>query len=133
MNDGFTLEGMDDFLRRLDALDSGIGPASARAVKKEAETIMTDSKRNYVPVEDGVLRNSGYVNDPEVARDSVSVEMGYGGAASAYAVVQHENLNFKHRDGRSAKYLEKPLIAAMRGMDERLAKAIGDEIERLAK
>ena len=101
---------------RRNAAQSLAGP-----LRVEAERIMTDSKRNYVPVDTGVLRASGVVQRPEVTRQRVRITMGYGGAARAYAVVQHERLDFRHTVGE-AKYLEKPVKAAAEGFGKRIAK-----------
>ena len=73
-----------------------------------AEKIMTISKR-LVPVDFGILKTSGLVEKPEKKGKKFMVTMGYGGAASAYALVQHENLSFAHTVGQ-AKYLEEPLL-----------------------
>jgi hypothetical protein len=48
----------------------------------------------------GVLRGSGYVTHP----NNGSVTVGFGGPASAYAWVQHENMDFNHTVG-GPKYL----------------------------
>jgi hypothetical protein len=141
----FTITGLEDMIARLERVGSGIGQGAARPLKKEAEAVMTDSKQNYVPVgATGNLRNSGYVGAPEVSQDVVSIEIGYGGAASAYAEAVHEHLSEHspaswkkaetvHFTQGGPKYLELPLMAAERGMDERLGKGIEAEIERLAK
>ena len=88
--------------------DAGI-KAVAKAIYKSANQIMTDSKKNYVPVRTGVLRSSGTVTHPKRSGASVTVELGYGGAASAYALAQHERLDYRHKKGQ-AKYLELPAI-----------------------
>jgi hypothetical protein len=54
------------------------------------------------PVDSGTLRGSAVV---DVQGNTVTV--GYGGAASAYALVQHENLHFHHPVGQD-KFLEQP-------------------------
>jgi len=132
MSNGIELTGFDELIRRLEALGDEAGEASAPALYAEANRIMTDSKTNYVPVDDGILRGSGYVAPPVVNGQDVTVDMGYGGAASDYALEQHENLNFKHPGGKQPKYLERPLMAAERGMAERMAPDIQAALERLA-
>jgi hypothetical protein len=89
------------------------------ALVLEAEIIMTDSKQNYCPVKDGILKGSGHV---EVDENRVSVTLAYGGAAGAYAARQHEELDYHHTVGE-AKYLEKPLMAAMPTLTKNLAVA----------
>ena len=51
------------------------------------------------------MRASGYVDDPQQSLSGVSVEMGFGGAAADYVVVQHEDLELIHPVGQ-AKFLE---------------------------
>lgn len=93
------------------------------AIYAEAELIMTDSKDNYVPVDIGTLKASGYVNEPEEVGHKVSVELGYGGEADDYAWVQHERLDFHHEVGE-AKYLETPFNEAVNGLEGRLAERV---------
>lgn len=102
----------------------------ARALGIEAELVMTDAKENYVPVghppEDktpGTLRASGFVLPPVILGSHIEVILGFGGAAEAYALVQHEHMEYHHTVGRS-KYLEIPMLAAAAGLDGRLAAAI---------
>lgn len=124
------IKGLDDLLATFHRLGDGADNACAGPVKDEADEIMKDSKGNYVPYEEGDLQESGYVAEPEIRGDVVSVEMGYN---TPYALVQHEDLSFQHPGGKSAKYLERPLLDAERGMDERLARDIRTEIERLVR
>jgi len=95
-------------------------PTAAAALYQEAEEIIGDSKEHYVPVDLAVLKASGHVQPPEISGNTVSVTMGYGGAAKDYAIVQHERLDYHHTVG-GAKYLERPLLAAARGLAGRLA------------
>ncbi len=75
-----------------------------------ASKIMTISKRDHVPVDQGILKSSGLVEKPFRKGKIFGVVMAYGGAASAYALVQHENLSFQHTTG-GPKYLERPLLS----------------------
>lgn len=70
--------------------------ATAAGLFQEAEHIMNLSKRE-VPVDMGTLRNSGFVEMPRGDRSFINrsshvieVRMGYGGAASGYALYLHE-------------------------------------------
>ena len=119
---------------------------AAAALLAEAEEIMTVSKRDHVPVapDGGTLRASGHVNTPEFDRGGISVTLGYGGPAAAYAEAIHEHpsgasppswggtskrsggsagvvLDF-HLGGDRTKYLERPLLIAGKGMAARIAK-----------
>lgn len=99
---------------------------------EEAETIRAASME-IVPVDDGVLRNSAMEVglNVEDGTEGVAVSFGYGGAAASYAVVQHEtppNI-FRHTDGKTWKYLERPVMDAISGMGERLAARLSRRIE----
>lgn len=67
-----------------------------------------------VPVDQGVLRASALAVGVSPTRkdDSIEVAIGYGGAASSYALIQHETPPdvFSHAPGQSWKYLERPML-----------------------
>lgn len=67
------------------------GPKLAgSALYREGERVMTRSKREFVPVDMGVLRSSGHVQAPKADALGVVVMLGYGGAAQRYALYVHE-------------------------------------------
>lgn len=100
----------------------------ADALYLEAELIMTDSKQNYVPVDTGVLRNSGTVTKPVITNKSVEVTLGYGGPAADYAVVVHE---YPPNVGQGKnKYLSRPLNKAERGLVTRVADTMRKRVKR---
>ena len=103
-------------------LKSGKGAAKdlARGLSVEAERIMTAAKK-LTPVDQGTLRSSGHVQTPVVRRKTATVTLGFGGAASDYALVQHERTDFTHTVGQ-AKFLEQPAKAAVRGFGNRVAR-----------
>ena len=103
--------------------------ALRRALFQEAVTVMNDSKRTFVPVDLGTLRSSGAVFPPETRGSSIEVTLGYAGAASAYAVHVHENMTAKHRVG-GPKYLERPILAAVSGMEKRLGSVLKHALKR---
>lgn len=76
---------------------------SARAgLEKGLEHVLGEA-RKIVPLEEGTLERSGRV---------VMKDAGIEGAVTfdqVYAVVQHEELSYKHLPGRQAKYLEQPM------------------------
>ena len=79
----------------------------------------------------GVLRSSGNVLPPSVVKDEVFVEVVYGGAAKKYAMIQHENIAFKHPRGGKAFYLRDPIDARRTGLERRLAVVIEAQIRGL--
>lgn len=81
--------------------------AMPQVLTEEAQIIFRESQR-LVPVKTGVLRASGQIVPPRKKGSNWEVVIGYGGAASSYALEQHENLRYRHKEGKSAKYLEIP-------------------------
>lgn len=91
------LEGQEELLRVLTRAPLYAQDALARALYREANEIMKKSVRDYVPIDNGFLRGSAAVGTPvKMANGGVRVDMGYGGAAKAYAVVQHEDETLSH-------------------------------------
>lgn len=120
MNVSFKLDGLDQVRAALASYGPRALQSATDHLHYEAELIMTDSKRNYVPVDEGILRASGHVEPPVVDGGNVFVRLVYGGLAKAYAIIQHERLDFRHPVG-GAKYLELPLLAAAKGLARRIA------------
>ncbi len=138
MSISLTITGSEALVAELKRRGLDAKPAAAAALFQEAEDIMGTSKEEYVPTDDSILKNSGHVAQPDIDSDEISVAMGYGGAASAYALAVHEHLSEHsppswktaeakgrpvrfHPSGRGPKYLERPLLAAASGMAGRLA------------
>ena len=86
-----TVKGGDKVKKGLTSTLKDLEKQQLQAIKVEAELIMTDSKQNYVPVDKGTLRQSGTVGDPVRNEDEITISMGYGGAAAAYATALHEH------------------------------------------
>lgn len=85
-----------------------------------------EKTQQRVPLKDGDLIASGYL-EKRTFRGNATVEIGYAkGGSPEYAIEQHENLEYNHAEGRTAKYLERPLLedadaiqsAIMRGFRE---------------
>lgn len=108
-------------VKKLKALANLFPKQVGDALHRQAQLVMTDSKRSYVPVKLGTLRGSGHVALPTVTAKEISVALGFGDASAPYALDQHENLTYKHRVGE-AKYLEKPLKKRAKGMSVAIAK-----------
>lgn len=126
----------DDVVTGFDALDrtlSGMGSAGlqalAAALYQRGEAIMADSKEQFVPVDTGALRGSGYVTQPVINASEAAVELGYGGPSIDYAVVVHENPEAHHPIGQW-KYLEAPLLAALADLPEQLGADVLVAFER---
>ncbi|TYK47156.1 hypothetical protein [Actinomadura decatromicini] len=75
---------------------------AVRGLQLGAEHLLQVS-RLQVPIEEATLERSGVASvDPAALRAAVSYD-------TPYAVVQHEDLDLDHDDGRKAKYLEDPM------------------------
>lgn len=121
-----------------------LGPRELGAgLYQEAEAIMTTAKEDYVPVDQGTLRASGFVREVT----PLEVELGFGGPAAPYALAVHENPRSGKTGGISPrgkhythwaqvgewKYLETPFKAATAGMDGRLAERLEDAVTALGR
>ena len=106
---GLTLrdEEMTRWLSQMKKID--VQRVVGRSLFRQAEMIMRESKRYFTPVDTGVLRASGHVEQPKWDGDGLAVRFGYGGAASAYAMVQHQNKNYRHTVG-TWQYLSRPTM-----------------------
>jgi hypothetical protein len=109
--------GIEEAKQRLSELMRRFSKDVAAGMKEEAESIMTESKLE-VPVDTGALRSSGFVEEPQVSTDRISVKLGYGGAATkinpvsgqlttSYAIIVHEG--YQHHTVGKRKYLEDPV------------------------
>jgi hypothetical protein len=138
---GLKVKGVDELKRILKQLGDKAPKEAAKALYVEAQNIMSKSKDKYVPVDTSTLKNSGFVKLPEITGNKVSITLGYGGAASEYALAVHEHLSehspqswiIAESEGDGVnfnvggpKYLEIPLMNAKRGMAKRLARRIQD-------
>lgn len=85
-----------------DAALRGTRAGAVRGLRIAAEHVLTESRR-VVPLEEATLERSGVATvDEQALTAAVSYD-------TVYAVRQHEELNYRHDPGRTAKYLERPL------------------------
>ena len=98
-------------------LDGEIAAAMDEGLFEAAEMLLGHANR-LCPLDEGPLMNSG----------TATVENGVGrvGYNTPYAYRQHEDLTYTHTDGRTAKYLEKPLTA----LGEVFEDILGSALER---
>jgi hypothetical protein len=73
--------------------------------------------RDRVPLEEGTLERSGKVSDD--GDDTVAVSFD-----TVYAVPQHEHLDWKHDNGRQAKYLETAVAEGAKAVQQLVRAAI---------
>ena len=116
--------------------------AALGALREEAADIMAVSQK-FVPVDQGTLKGSKYIDKPVLAGSTATVTMGYGGAAGKYALAVHENpraggthgispsgQRYRHwaQTGRW-KYLEQPILMARKGFLERIGRKIRERFD----
>ena len=125
----FRLTGVAAMAAKIRSVEASFRDNVAAALYAEANIELTESKRR-VPVDTGILRASGHVQEPVWSGKSISVTLAYGGDAEGYAVVVHEDLDAFHPHG-SAKYLESVLKESQPHMKARVARRINlNEIAR---
>jgi len=93
--------------------------ALGQALYREGALAFAASQRE-VPVDTGILKNSGILTRPFLDGKDLVVEISYGGSASDYALIVHEDLEATHNEGTKAKYLEDPVKRQVVGMADRL-------------
>ncbi|MEV8353195.1 hypothetical protein ACFVTT_33990 [Streptomyces niveus] len=87
------------------AVQRELRAAAATGLQLAAEHVLTESTA-IVPLDEGALQNSGTASVDEA---SLTAAVSYD---TPYAARQHEELDFRHAPGRTAKFLETPLNAA---------------------
>jgi hypothetical protein len=103
------LDGGDKLLRLFDKTKgTPLAQALSQALYMTGHEVLNRSKE-LVPVDFGILRDSGQVHNPKVSADRVEVQISYGGAAAPYALIVHEDMRPKNwsKPGTGPKYLEK--------------------------
>jgi hypothetical protein len=121
-------KGVDAMRRKLQTFKMKFPEKVATALKVEAEIEATEVRKRtpvYVgppgpgkPIP-GLLRASIRVVGPVYERNRMWVEITAGGAAGAYAIPQHERLDYFHKVGQ-AKYLESVILESRPFMLQRV-------------
>jgi hypothetical protein len=102
------MTGLKEAQQAIKAAKVSVQQATAAAMYVAGNVVMTEAKQR-APIDLGILRASGYVTLPKAGSSPV-VEVGFGGAAEQYALIQHERTEFRHEVGE-AKYLENAINA----------------------
>ncbi len=82
------------------------------ALMRAMRTVMEVKRTEVVkrtPKDIGTLRNTIHVEGPESSGREITVSIVAGGPAAPYAIVQHENMQYRHTIGQ-AKYLESVIL-----------------------
>jgi len=97
-----------------------VGNGAWEALQRVGADLLQASQR-LCPKDRGF--NGGLVSTGEVEIDAgeMTVEVTY---TAPHASLQHEKMQYKHKGGEQAKYLEQPLRENANGYQERIADAI---------
>lgn len=134
------LEGVPELMKALTDLGNRSSTAMKKAMYNEGTALLNDSLAE-VPRDTSVLAGSGTVQAVE-GSNTIEVTVGYGGAASAYALVTHENPRSGKTGGLSPsgrrykhwasvgkwKYLEHPFLTRQAGLLERVTAFVKTEM-----
>ncbi len=120
------LKGVKEVKKKLKEYPFKTLKALGRALYEESQVILGESKKQC-PVDTGTLRSTGHVTDPEYARSSVDVQIGYGGPAAPYAIYVHERLDVRHKVGK-AKFLEDPVKEALPKLPSVISAKVREEL-----
>lgn len=98
------VKGVAAVLRMMRKEDARIARGVERGLKRGGLFVQRESQK-IVPLDTGALRASARTTHTGKGYSTV-VTVSY---SMHYAVIQHEELRFRHKPGRMAKYLEIPI------------------------
>lgn len=98
---GVTATGFENLSKQLRAAAKDLPLAAAYGQYEGMQDIIKDAK-SRAPVDTGALRDSGYVEAPDVRGGRSLVRAGFGGYAAPYTVRQHETHATHHHFFRNA-------------------------------
>lgn len=136
MNMSMTWTGLSELTEKLTVSQAEAVPLLASAIYEDAELMMTAAKERtpvgggeYSPYDKapGTLRASGHVDAPKIAGTTIDVTLGFGGAATSYAMVQHEHGEFHHVVGQ-ADFLGSVVMEGAAGYGDRLAARLAGKL-----
>lgn len=124
----FELKGREEMQRAMFLLGEKGATAMGAALWSEGNRVVAVAKE-ITPFDTGALAGSGMVALPVINGNEVEVTIGFGGAAKAYAEVQHEESSFYHKPPTQYQYLKQPLEQAADDMGFRIAKELWEKLK----
>lgn len=87
---------------------------------------MFNRSQHYTPFDDGELTSGARISSVGAGTDELTVVISYGNDAHSaqYALLQHENLLYRHRSPEQAKFLERAFIEEAPMMEYYVANTI---------
>lgn len=124
-------QNFDFDFKDINALKAALSKGAANAPKAtagvlyaEAQNMMREAKEQ-IPFRTGTAKGSGRVFPPNITGNSVTVDLGFGGAASDYVEELHQNeRGAAFNNGKKDHYLEDPVRMLSGGLDDRILSAI---------
>lgn len=124
IEDSEYLKGIREVTAKLSAALEKLPDLSAEKLMAMGLDIQSQAQK-LVPNDTGDLEGSA-VTKLENEGDSPSVTIGF---YTPYAANQHEHTEYEHKDGRKAKYLEKPLNDKLEDITAKLGEAVSEAFE----
>lgn len=118
------LEGLDLTVEKIRNIGEDLDRHLASILYDVAEPRIKKMK-DRTPVRDGHLKSSVKILPAKRTRQGIEVQWAAGGVATAYALVQHENLSFQHTVGQ-AKYISSVVYEDAGAMKSELQQGISE-------
>lgn len=125
-NFGIRLDGITEIANVLAKAGPKALDVLERGLVQELQLVMLASQAQVPVGKTGNLKASGTIAPPVRGIDSVTITLGYGGAASVYAVYVHNSPHELHwtKPGTKSHFLSDPLQKALPALESRLAARI---------
>lgn len=119
------LTGLTDLQRVLAGAGAKSMDVLEQALVQECQLVMLESQKQ-VPVMFGPLKGSATQRPPVRSGSTITIVLGYGGAASKYAVHVHNSPYEKHwtKPGTKSHFLSDPLQARLHNIEATLTERI---------
>jgi len=114
-----TVQGLKNITKAVE-LHKKVTAAGLRTGLMRAGLFLQRESQKIVPVDTGALRASANTRLEGTDKD-LAVIVSY---SQEYAIFVHENLESRHKPGKTAKYLEKPAREKRGAMEDIVIKAI---------
>ena len=118
-----TLDGIAQVTQHLQRLIPAPLPPLREALRTEGNQIIRVAN-TLVPVDTGLLRSTGHVEERTQAGPVMSVGLGYGQGIAEYAARIEFDVTLNHPHGGQAHYFQRALFAATNGFAQRIAAAL---------
>ena len=121
--------GAEELARALAKVPGNTEQVLGKALYEEGQMAFAESQK-LTPVDTGVLKGSGFLHQPKIEPNKISVAIVYGGPAAPYALFVHEILSSYHASPTQAKYLELPVARRSEYLVRNLATRINHMIRQ---